>query len=108
MTQADEQSAGASAPSTRIRRRERTGVVVSDHMSKTVVVQVERVFRHPVYEKVVRRSRRFYAHDEDGIAHVGDTVRIRETRPMSKLKRWRVVEVVKRAHGSESGSAAEA
>lgn len=81
----------------RHRRRERTGVVVSDAMNKTVVVRVEQVFRHPKYEKVIRRSRKFYAHDEAEVAHRGDTVRIRETRPLSKLKRWRVIEVVKSA-----------
>jgi small subunit ribosomal protein S17 len=85
------------APSKHHRRRERTGVVVSDAMRKTVVVRVEQVYRHPQYEKVVRRSRKFYAHDEAEAAHVGDTVRIRETRPLSKLKRWQVVEVVKTA-----------
>ncbi len=81
----------------RHRRRERTGVVVSNAMNKTVVVRVEQVFRHPKYEKVVRRSRKFYAHDEAEEAGRGDTVRIRETRPLSKLKRWRVIEVVKSA-----------
>lgn len=114
MTEAEQQSsastdlgapaARAAAPSSKNRRRERTGVVVSDTMSKTVVVSVEQVYRHPQYEKVVRRSRKFYAHDEAETARVGDTVRIRETRPLSKLKRWRVVEVIKSAHGSEAGS----
>ena len=79
------------------RRRERTGIVVSDKMCKTVVVRVEQVYRHPQYEKVIRRSRKFYAHDEAETARTGDTVRIRETRPLSKLKRWRVVEVLKTA-----------
>jgi len=82
------------------RRRERTGVVVSDAMTKTVVVRVEQVYRHPRYEKVVRRSRKFYAHDEAQRARVGDVVRIRETRPLSKRKRWEVVEVVKAAEAA--------
>jgi small subunit ribosomal protein S17 len=91
------------------RRRERTGVVVSDKMRKTVVVRVEQTYRHPQYEKVVRRSRKFYAHDEAGSAHVGDTVRIRETRPLSKLKRWQVIEVLKAAPLAEAaGSELEA
>jgi small subunit ribosomal protein S17 len=101
-------AAGAGAATTGSRRRERIGVVVSDKMRKTVVVRVERVYRHAVYEKVIRRSRTFYAHDEDGAAHVGDTVRIRETRPLSKLKRWEVIGVVKRAEEPGSGGAAEA
>ena len=89
------------------RRRERTGVVVSDAMTKTVVVRVEQVYRHPRYEKVVRRSRKFYAHDEAQRARVGDVVRIRETRPLSKRKRWKVIEVVKAA-SVPPGSTAEA
>jgi len=92
------------APPRRHRRRERTGVVVSDKMRKTVVVRVEQVYRHPQYEKVVRRSRKFYAHDEAEAARVGDTVRIRETRPLSKLKRWHVVEVLKAARLADAGS----
>ncbi len=86
------------------KRRERTGVVVSNAMNKTVVVRVEQVFRHPKYEKVVRRSRTFYAHDEAEQAGRGDMVRIRETRPLSKLKRWRVVEVIKSAPQTDRGS----
>lgn len=113
MTQSEHDTTGESAPTSAApvaptRRRERTGVVVSDKMRKTVVVRVERVYRHPVYEKVVRRSRKLYAHDENGTAHLGDTVRIRETRPLSKLKRWEVVGVVKRAEESPSGSTVEA
>jgi small subunit ribosomal protein S17 len=100
MAEADRQPGSA----TRHRRRERTGVVVSDAMNKTVVVKVEQVFRHPKYEKVVRRSRTFYAHDEAEQAGPGDTVRIRETRPLSKLKRWRVVEVLKSAPRTDQRS----
>ena len=78
-------------------RKTRTGLVVSDKMQKTVVVKVSRRGRHPVYEKVVRHSARYKAHDERGEAHVGDTVLIAETRPISKDKRWRVVRVVEKA-----------
>lgn len=79
------------------RRKVRTGVVVSDRMDKTVVVKVERTFPHPLYGKTVRRSSKVYAHDEANEARVGDTVRVMETRPLSKLKRWRIVEIVERA-----------
>jgi small subunit ribosomal protein S17 len=72
-------------------RRVMQGVVVSDKNAKTVVVQVERRVMHPVYKKVVRLSKKFHAHDETGNHKVGDTVRIRECRPISKLKRWEVL-----------------
>jgi len=81
----------------RARRKVRVGVVVSDGMDKTVVVRIDRQVRHPLYGKTVRRSSKLPAHDEQNDAHVGDTVRITETRPVSKTKRWRVVEVVERA-----------
>jgi small subunit ribosomal protein S17 len=71
--------------------------VVSDAREKTVTVEVPVSFKHPRYDKVVRRSTKFHAHDEANDAHVGDTVRIMETKPLSKQKRWRVVEVVERA-----------
>jgi small subunit ribosomal protein S17 len=80
----------------RARRKVRQGVVVSDRMDKTVVVQLERRFAHPLYGKQIKRTRRVKAHDEQG-AHVGDVVRIMETRPLSKTKRWRVLDVVTRA-----------
>ena len=79
------------------RRKLRTGVVVSDKMDKTVLVRIDRQVRHPLYGKTVRRSSKLAAHDEANDAHVGDTVRVMETRPLSKTKRWRVVEVVERA-----------
>ena len=79
------------------RRKTRVGVVVSDKMDKTVVVQVERRYAHPLYGKQVTRTKKYHAHDENNEAHAGDTVRIVETRPLSKLKRWRVAEVVERA-----------
>lgn len=82
---------------TRTSRKVRVGVVVSDARDKTVTVEVPRSTRHPRYDKIVRTSSKFHAHDEANDAHVGDTVRIMETRPLSKQKRWRVVEVVERA-----------
>ncbi len=87
----------ASGAARRGRRKVRTGVVVSDRMDKTVVVEVERTFPHPLYRKTVRRSAKLYAHDEGNEARVGDTVRVMETRPLSRLKRWRVVEILERA-----------
>lgn len=77
--------------------KERVGEVVSDKMDKTIVVSVERQFSHPLYKKYVRRTKNYYAHDEKNDCHVGDTVRIVETRPLSKTKRWRVAEVLRRA-----------
>ncbi|MDZ4816487.1 MAG: 30S ribosomal protein S17 [Verrucomicrobiota bacterium] len=76
-------------------RKERVGVVVSDKMQKTIVVTVERRVPHPIFKKIVKHSKKFYAHDESGQAKVGDRVLIRESRPMSKLKRWTLVEVLK-------------
>ena len=78
-------------------RKVRTGVVVSDKMDKTVLVRIEQVVRHRAYGKTVRSSSKLAAHDEANDAHVGDTVRIMETRPLSRTKRWRVVEVLERA-----------
>lgn len=75
----------------------RVGLVVSDKMSKTRVVAVERSFRHPRYERVIKRTTRFKAHDEQNEAHVGDRVLIVETRPLSKDKRWRIKEILERA-----------
>jgi small subunit ribosomal protein S17 len=79
------------------RRQERQGTVVSDGMEKTIVVRVDVVKAHPKYKKVVRRSVKFHAHDEQSQAKVGDVVRIVETRPLSKTKRWRLAEVVEAA-----------
>ena len=79
------------------RRKTRVGTVVSDKMNKTVVVKVERRYAHPLYGKQVTRSKKYHAHDENNEYHVGDTVRITETRPLSKLKRWRVSSLVERA-----------
>jgi small subunit ribosomal protein S17 len=78
-------------------RKVRTGEVVSDKMDKTIVVRVERRFAHPVYKKTVRKSVRFKAHDENNECRIGDRVRVMETRPLSRDKRWRLVEIVERA-----------
>ncbi|MCL6471727.1 MAG: 30S ribosomal protein S17 [Firmicutes bacterium] len=79
------------------RRKIRVGKVVSDAMDKTVTVAVESLVRHPLYKKAVKRTKKFKAHDEANEARVGDTVQIAETRPLSKTKRWRVVEILERA-----------
>lgn len=78
-------------------RKERVGKVISDKMNSTAVVQVERTFAHPLYKKYIKRSKSYYAHDEKNRCKVGDTVRIVETRPISKLKRWRVAAILERA-----------
>jgi len=80
----------------RSRRKVRTGVVVSDRAEKTVTVIVERRFAHPLYGKQVKRTKKYHAHDETNEYRVGDTVSIMETRPLSKTKRWRVVELIER------------
>lgn len=84
-------------PAARAHRKERIGEVVSDKMNKTIVVRVERRFRHPRFKKVVTAYTKFYVHDEKGEAKCGDRVRIQETRPISKTKCWRLVEIVERA-----------
>ena len=86
-----------SAAQARTSRKTRVGLVVSDKMQKTVVVALERRVAHPVYGKMVTRTSKVKAHDEENTAKTGDTVRIMETRPLSKDKRWRVVEIVDRA-----------
>ena len=83
---------------TRVNRRKvRRGRVISDKMNKTVVVVVERLVEHPLYGKRVKRTQKFHAHDENNEAQVGDLVEIRETRPLSKMKRWRIARIVERA-----------
>jgi small subunit ribosomal protein S17 len=82
---------------TRAKRKEKVGRVVSDKMDKTIVVSVERLSRHRLYKRVVRLTTKFKAHDEANEARLGDTVRIEESRPLSATKRWRMVEIVKRA-----------
>lgn len=81
-------------------RKQRIGEVVSHKMDKTIVVKVERRFRHPTFKKVVTRYKKFYAHDEKNEVKVGDRVCIEETRPLSKLKCWRLVEILERASGA--------
>jgi small subunit ribosomal protein S17 len=78
-------------------RKTRTGRVVSDKMDKTVVVAIEEITAHPVYGRRIRRTKKLKAHDEENQARVGDTVRVMETRPLSREKRWRVVEILERA-----------
>ena len=78
-------------------RKTRAGLVVSAKMDKTIAVSVERLFKHPVFGKTVRKSKKFYAHDEENKAKVGDRVLIQETRPLSKMKRWRLVKVTEEA-----------
>jgi small subunit ribosomal protein S17 len=80
----------------RTNRKERVGEVIGNKMSKTIIVRVERRFPHPKFKKVVTGYKKFYAHDEKNEAKVGDRVRIQETRPVSKTKRWRLVEIVER------------
>ena len=82
---------------TRNSRKTRTGKVVSSKMDKSIVVAVERKVAHPLYKKYFKRTTKFYAHDDKNVAGVGDTVLIMETRPISKLKRWRLVEIVAKA-----------
>ena len=80
-----------------ISRKTRVGIVVSDRMSKTVVIKVDRMAKHPLYGKPVLRSKKFMAHDEDEACRIGDRIRIEETRPLSRHKRWRVIEIIERA-----------
>src|SRR5438045_2340426 len=95
-----ETSGSASAQEAlRAKRKERLGEVISNKMTKTIIVRVERRFPHPRYKKVITGYKKFYAHDEKSEAKVGDRVRIQETRPLSKSKRWRLVEVVERSAG---------
>jgi small subunit ribosomal protein S17 len=78
-------------------RKERIGIVTSNKMEKSIVVSVETKIRHPKYGKFVKHTKRFMAHDEKGECGIGDTVKIMETRPLSKLKRWRMVEIIEKA-----------
>lgn len=78
-------------------RKERIGLVVSNKMDKSIVVQIERRFRHEIYGKFVKKTNKFIAHDEKNECNIGDTVRIMETRPLSKNKNWRLVEILERA-----------
>src|SRR5215218_4703803 len=95
--QSDAAGQGAEGTLNRTARKTRIGLVVSDKMDKTVVVRIDRRMPHPVYGKMVTRTHKLKAHDEENSAKQGDTVRIMETRPLSKDKRWRLVEIVERA-----------
>jgi small subunit ribosomal protein S17 len=90
------------------RRNEKVGQVVSTKMQKTIVVEVEMRKAHPKYKRIVKSSKKFYAHDEQNSARVGDMVRIRETRPLSKLKRWQLEEIVRRSALAQVEAAATA
>jgi small subunit ribosomal protein S17 len=83
------------------KRKIKYGKVVGDKMDKTVIVAIDTPRRHPLYKKTIRRSVKYYAHDEEKKSKVGDTVKIEETRPLSKLKRWRVVEIVTKGEVAE-------
>ena len=95
----------AESVGTRAHRSTKVGVVVSDRMMETAVVSVERQVKHPTYKRIVRRTSRFHAHNAGNDARMGDQVEIEETRPLSKLKRWRITKVIARA--PERGGAAE-
>jgi small subunit ribosomal protein S17 len=96
-------------PQVQSKRKTKVGRVVSDKMDKTIVVSVERLARHPLYKRVIRLTTKFKAHDDQNDAHIGDTVLIEESRPLSATKRWRLVKVVARAgeHGSPADIVAE-
>lgn len=92
------QATGAQA-AVKSRRQQKVGTVVSNKMEKTIVVSVESLKKHRIYKRTYRQTKHFYAHDEENTCQVGDIVRIEESRPLSKLKRWRLVEIVKRGSG---------
>ena len=89
----------------RKRRRVVSGIVTSDRMDKSISVRVERIFKHPKYKKYIRRHSTYHAHDENNDCRIGDTVELMECRPMSKLKRWRLVKVLNRADIPSGGLA---
>ena len=93
-------TAGDAEAATRAFRKTREGIVVSNKMAKTIVVRVERLVQHPFYPRTIKRANKFHAHDEERTAKIGDRVKIMETRPMSKTKRWRLLEIVRRASGA--------
>ncbi|GAB6281601.1 MAG: 30S ribosomal protein S17 [Ignavibacterium sp.] len=80
----------------KVRRKTRTGVVVSNKMQKTITVAIERKVKHPIYKKYFKKTKKLLAHDEKNICNVGDLVKVMETRPLSKLKRWRLIEVIEK------------
>lgn len=99
MSDTNTATATATAPA-RGHKKERVGEVISNKMTKTIVVRVQRRFPHPEFKKVVTQYSKFYAHDEKSVAKVGDLVRIQECRPLSKMKRWRLVEVERNAEAA--------
>ena len=82
---------------TRGQRKERTGIVLSNKMDKSITVGIDRLVQHPLYKKALRRTTKLHAHDAENSCNIGDVVRIEETRPLSKTKRWKLIEIVKRA-----------
>jgi small subunit ribosomal protein S17 len=99
--------AAAPADAKQARRNEKVGQVVSTKMQKTIVVEIEMRKAHPKYKRVMKTNKKFYAHDEQNSARVGDVVRIRETRPLSKLKRWSLEEIVRRSALAQAEDAAK-
>lgn len=93
------QQAGQAAKPGMVRHQQKEGVVISNKMNKTIVVAVVSLKRHRIYKRTYKRTKHFYAHDENNTCQIGDVVRIEETRPLSKLKRWRLIEIVKRGSG---------
>jgi small subunit ribosomal protein S17 len=101
------ETAAAAAPEKTSHRTEKVGNVVSTKMQKTIVVSVEMRKAHPKYKRVMKTNKKFYAHDEQNSARVGDMVRIRETRPLSKLKRWNLEEIIRRSALAQAEEAAK-
>ena len=99
MTQQSVTSTQQSAAPKKGRRQQKVGRVVSNKMDKTIVVVVESLKKHRIYKRTYKQTKRFYAHDEQNACQIGDTVRIEESRPLSKLKRWALIEIVKRGSG---------
>ncbi len=98
MTQQTAQTTGTQKAQ-KSRRQQKVGTVVSNKMNKTIVVAVESLKKHRIYKRTYKQTKRFHAHDEENTCQIGDVVRIEETRPLSKMKRWRLVEIVKRGSG---------
>jgi small subunit ribosomal protein S17 len=99
MTQQSTPTPGTDTAPATSRRQQKIGRVVSNKMNKTIVVVVETLKKHRIYKRTYRQSKRFYAHDEENTCQIGDTVRIEESRPLSKTKRWMLIEIVKRGSG---------
>jgi small subunit ribosomal protein S17 len=93
------QQAGQAVKPGMVRHQQKEGVVISNKMNKTIVVAVVSLKRHRIYKRTYKQTKHFYAHDENNTCQIGDVVRIEETRPLSKLKRWRLIEIVKRGSG---------